>query len=404
MRLLMCAPAPVSDIAGVLKLDTKFVDGMHRHVRDWGGPVQCVLWRSGQDIPFGKVYAANDLPFDLTVLDQEAPLPADVLDGVSAVMLSADMPNIGVLADQVIKARTPFVVTIEYTLATRVRILWLEKMRNPLRFMRSAIWLLNHEIATRRVIRAADGVQFNGFPASDTYGSLNSNALLYLDNRIGPELLATAGEMAARADRLRQGTPLRLIHSGRLEYLKGPQDLPALMGLLRDLGVDASLDVYGAGSLTETLKADFEQFGDMVRMHRPVDFETGLVPINRTQADIFISCHRQQDPSCSYLEAMGCGLAVAGYGNQMWRRLNATSGAGGVAQLGDVAGLAQVIANWNNDREALIAAGDAGLNFARQHSFPKEFRKRIDHVRALAIPDATGGAARRTHHRGKGVL
>ena len=42
-----------------------------------------------------------------------------------------------------------------------------------------------------------------------------------------------------------------------------------------------------------------------------VDFETELVPFTRQNADIFLGCHRQSDPSCTYLEAMGCGVAVA---------------------------------------------------------------------------------------------
>ena len=33
-RLLICAPAPVSDDAEQLKLDTKFVEGMHTHASD----------------------------------------------------------------------------------------------------------------------------------------------------------------------------------------------------------------------------------------------------------------------------------------------------------------------------------------------------------------------------------
>ncbi len=384
MRLLMCAPAPVSDHGGELRLDTKFVDGMRAHARDWDGPITCILRRTKQDIPFGKVYNPAELPFDLTILDQKERLPSSVLESACAAMLSADLPDIGDLARQINRVEIPFVVAIEYTLATRLRILWLERRHNPLRLIRSAIWLINHARETRKALQSADGVQFNGFPASDTYSFLNSNTLLYLDNRMSPPLFISPNEMDEKKQRLRQGAPLRLIHSGRLEHLKGSQDLPQLMGLLRKMGVNATLDVFGAGSLTDTLSAELAPFGESVRMHKPVDFETELVPINRTQADIFISCHRQQDPSCSYLEAMGCGLAVAGYSNQMWRRLKDTSGAGGVAPLGDVAALAQIIAKWDKDRNKLIAACNDGLDFARLHSFPHEFKKRMDHMRSVA--------------------
>jgi len=386
MRLLMCAPAPVSDSGGQIKLDTKFVEGMFTHVRDWGGPITCILWRTEQDIPFGKVYPRSELPFELIVLDKNDPLPDSILEGVSVAMLSADLPDIGLLARQIRHARLPFVVAIEYTLATRLRILWLEGRSKPLRLLRSAIWLLSHEREARNAMRHADGVQFNGFPARDCYSTLNLNNLLYLDNRMSPELFISASELADKEARLRQGAPLRLIHSGRLEYLKGSQDLPQLMGLLRAKGINATLDVYGTGSLSKKLRAEFAPYEESTRMHEPVDFETQLVPINRTKADIFISCHRQQDPSCSYLEAMGCGLAVAGYANQMWSGLQGVSRAGGVAPLADVPALAEIIVKWDKDREALISSCSDGLEFARQHSFPREFARRMKHIRGIAKP------------------
>jgi colanic acid/amylovoran biosynthesis glycosyltransferase len=384
MRLLICAPAPVNEVSGELKLDTKFVDGMHAHVRDWGGPVRCVLWQSTQDIHFGKAYDRSKLPFELLVLEQNSPIPTSAFEGVSVAMLSADMPGIHVMANQAIAAEVPFIVSLEYTLSTRLRILWLDKDRSLSGRLSTLVWILRHEQRTRTCLKKAAGVQFNGYPAFDTYSKLNDNALLYLDNRMARDLLATIEEMAARAERLRSGAPLRLIHSGRLEYMKGAQDLPEIMGILRDLGVDVTLDVYGAGSLAETLRTGFAPFGDSVRLHGPVDFQTELVPINRTEADIFVSCHRQQDPSCTYLEAMGCGLGVVGYSNQMWSRVQQTSGAGKVAPLGDVAALANCISEWNQDRESLIVSCQTGLEFASMHDFSKEFRKRIEHARAAA--------------------
>src|SRR5690606_8215642 len=101
--------------------------------------------------------------------------------------------------------------------------------------------------------------------------------------------------------------------------------------------------------------------------HEPVPFEEELVPALRASADLFLSCHRQSDPSCSYLEAMGCGLAVLGYDNAMWSRLAAESGGGRVVRMGDVASLAASIAAWAADRPSLIAAGERALAYARAH-------------------------------------
>ena len=145
------------------------------------------------------------------------------------------------------------------------------------------------------------------------------------------------------------------------------------------MGVSATLDIYGTGSLEDGIKRGLDRFDGRVRLHAPVDFAQELVPINRTQADIFLSCHRQSDPSCTYLEAMGCGLAVAGFDNDMWRELCKRSEGGTVAPLGDLDRLAGKIAAWDKDREALITASKVARNFATAHDFDREFSARMAH-------------------------
>ncbi len=382
--LLLCAPAPVIDAPLGYRLDVKFVEGMRAHAAGWGGPMQCVLWRGAGAIPFGRAYLAAELGFDLTVLDPGAPLPGALIEGASVVMVSADMPGFDGVVTAAAQRGRPVVTALEYTLETRLRILWLDRDTGLLRKARRALWALRNERRIRRALRASSGVQFNGYPAFDAYRGLTGRPLLYLDNRMSPALMATPEDMAARAARLRSGAPLRLIHSGRLEAMKGAQDLLPVMARLRQAGVAATLDIYGTGALEGAIRDGLGAFDGAVRLHGPVDFETGLVPVSRTQADVFLSCHRQSDPSCTYLEAMGCGLAVAGFGNRMWARLSAEAGLGAPVALGDGAGLAAGIAAWDRDREALIAAAERGLGFARAHDFPREFDARMAHLQACA--------------------
>ena len=381
----MCAPAPVIDAPSGHCLDIKFVEGMRAYARAWPGPVQCVLWRGAAAIPFGQVYCPDTLGFGLTVLDAGAPLPPGLCHDVAVAMTSADQPEFPAMMQAARAAGVPVVVGIEYTLGTRMRIVWLDRTAGLLRKLRRSLWLLRHERATRRLIREAAGLQCNGYPAHDAYAALSPDPLLYLDNRMSPALMATAEDMAARAGRLRSGAPLRLIHSGRLEPMKGAQDLLPVMRALDALGVETTLDIYGTGSLAPAIRDGLGAFGGRVRLHDPVDFETRLVPISRTGADVFLSCHRQSDPSCTYVEAMGCGLALAGYANRMWARLSVESGCGQVAPLGDAGALAQAIARWHRDRAALIASAETGLAFARRHDFTAEFDRRMVHLRQVAV-------------------
>lgn len=382
--LLFCAPAPVIDEGGRLRLDIKFVEGMREHVAGWGGPVHVVLWRGGGGIPFGRDYAREALGFALTVLNPGEAVPEAAMAGAGVAMISADMPGFLGLVQRARTAGLPVVAGLEYTRETRLRIVWLDKGAGLARKLRRSLWVWQDDRRIRRGLAQAAGVQFNGYPAFDDHAAQVRNPLLYLDNRMTPALLATPAEMQARAERLRSGAPLRLIHSGRLEPMKGAQDLLPVMAALRALGVPATLDIYGSGSLEASIDAGLAAFDGQVRLHGPVDFETVLVPASRSGADVFLSCHRQSDPSCTYLEALGCGLALAGYDNRMWRRLSAEVGLDAPAPQGDTAALAGLIARWHQDREALITAAQTGLSFARAHDFPTEFTARMAHLRACA--------------------
>lgn len=381
--LLLCLPAPVIDKGDELQLDVKFVEGMRLHREIWGGDVRCVMWRGAQSIPFGNSYAREDLDFELIILDEGAPVPHSAFDGMGVLLLSADMPGGMAIRTAAASRRVPVVVGIEYTYEARRQILDLDDQIGFFRRLRRKIWLNRNESQVRSLLRAAQGVQFNGYPALDTYGAMCRNTHLYLDNRMAPDLMATKAEMETRATRLTSGAPLRLIHSGRLERMKGAQDLLPVMRALKRKGVDATLDIYGTGAIEETIRSELPEFDGAVRLHAPVDFARELVPISRTQADVFLSCHRQSDPSCTYLEAMGCGLALVGYGNAMWSRLNAEAQTGAVAPVGDINALAARVAKWDQDREALTRSAQAGLEFARRHDFQAEFEGRMTHLRSV---------------------
>lgn len=382
--LLILATAPVLETPAGLRLDVKFVDGMRLHGAQWPGPVRCVLRRGAGAVPFGADYAAEDLGFDLRLLDADAPLGADLFDGIACVMAAADDAQALGLVGPARAAGAAVIYSLEYTLATRMQIAWLDRGRSLPRRLRSMLWQWQQERRRLPALRAADGVQFNGYPAWDRYRSLNANALLYLDGRMTPDMMASPGQMADQAARLRSGAPLRLIHSGRLEAMKGAQDLLPVISALDAAGVPVTLDIFGTGALEGDIRAGLAAFGGRVRLHAPVDFASELVPFSRANADLFLSCHRQGDPSCTYIEAMGCGLAVAGYANAMWARMAAESGGGVVAPLGKPAALAAAIAAWHQDREGLIQTRARALDFARAHDFPTEFSARMAHARGIA--------------------
>lgn len=369
-----------------LRLDDKLREGVSRHAAYWPGPVRCIMRRSDAPLPFSRVHLPADLDFRVDLMHPDQPFDPAQFQGAAMVLASADDHRQLDLAQICQAAGVPLVYAIEYTLQTRMDIEEGTPGRNWLRRLRSRMWLRGQEKLRIRAMAAAAGLQSNGYPADQAYAGLSPAPMLYLDNRMDAAMMATSGEMQARADHHAQRGPLRLIHSGRLEPLKGSGDLLPIARGLRDRGIDFTLAIYGAGSLAGPLSGGIAASGlsDRVTMHEPVKFDTELVPISRATADIFVSCHRQSDPSCTYIEAMGCGLPVIGYDNQMWGRMARESGGGWVERMGDTDAMADRLAGLSKDRAQIMTHAETALAFARTHDFDREFKARMDHLTGLA--------------------
>jgi len=68
----------------------------------------------------------------------------------------------------------------------------------------------------------------------------------------------------------------------------------------------------------------------------------------------------------------------------MWRGVQTRSGGGALAQLGNVDALADVVARWHHDRDALIRACGHARAFAADHEFDGVFSARMAHWRKVA--------------------
>lgn len=377
----MIAPAPVIDRGEEVVLDVKFVEGMAQQTVTWDGPVECILWQGATSIPFPVETPRSALPWKLVTLKPGMALPMDVGRGHDLVSASADIVETLHLAGP---GRTPVVYSIEYTHRTRCDILSLDSSIGPLRRLRRRLWLERHEIRRIAAFRRAAALQSNGYPAARAYRALNPDVHLYLDNRMTVDRHVTQAELEARLARLASGAPLQLVYSGRLEPMKGAQDLVPLASRLAARNFAFELDIFGDGSLRAQIEAEVAAhgLGDRVRMHGNVDFTSVLVPWQRANADLFLSCHQQGDPSCTYVESMGCGLPIVGYDNEMWGPLCRISRAGWAETLGDVAALANRIATLS--RAEISRAASSATEFARGHDFDSVYRKRMDHLARVA--------------------
>jgi len=163
--------------------------------------------------------------------------------------------------------------------------------------------------------------------------------------------------------------------------MKGVLELPRVARTLTELNVSFTLDIVGDGPLKEKLCLEIAALGnERIRIHPSMDFRSGWVPFLKKNADLFLCCHLQGDPSSTYPEVMSCGVPIVGYDNEAWAGLMRYSGAGWHSPIGDTAGLAKQIAFLHSARQLLVEAAWRSRDFAKKHCFESTFARRTAHL------------------------
>lgn len=376
------------DAAGLLYLDERFVSGMTLHARNWSGPVTAVL-REGklEDGVSSRGYHPDDLEFSVHILPAGAPPESALVSEPGVVMALAHAADHLPLARAARRLGLGVVLGIDQPLSMRLMGSMRDRGQGLLRRLYSAGWNLRQERAIRRAMREADGVQMNGFPASQDYLGLNRNAIRYLDNRMRADMLANADDMARRRESLRRGQPLRLVHSGRLERHLGAHHLISLALALKAAEVPFSLAIEGRGGLESDIRnaiADRGLAGQVTCLSQ-LPFEDGLVPLLRDGADLLISCRSRPDTTAVFVEGMACGLPVLGFDNRMLSPLIRDSAGGWTVPIHDISRMVARIQDVSTHRDKLMQASQAALDYARRHSCEAEFGLRNKHLQDVFV-------------------
>jgi len=372
--------------SGQALLTKKFVEGMSQYATLWNGRLISVMAPAAAPSTGNlddEIFELDQLPFELRCVPFSGKGIYSALADADAIMLGSDHRLAG-LAQWCREQGKKLVFLTEYSLQTRLQIINAE-VRNPIVRWRKYLWEWQHEQRIRRNIAIADAVQCNGTPTYNAYQQLNTNALLFFDSRVTPNMLADPKVVAERQTCMQNSPHIRLAYSGRLIAMKGADDLIEVARHLDQLGVAFSLDIYGEGKLRPVMEEQIREYNltQQVQLHGVLDFTTELLPLIRNTVDLFICCHRQGDPSCTYLETFACGIPIVGYANEALCGLTKENPLGWTTSLNEPEKLAQRIKDLSTHREQLCAAGNAALEFANQHTFEKEFSARIAQVKNL---------------------
>ena len=384
-NLLVISSAPIYYENKSPVMDIKFVEGMTYYSRNWNGKVTCMLKQRHTDFPFKKQYDPDTLPFNIIQHPEKREIIKEDIEGYDTILCSGDNYEHLHIAEICQNTGQKTAYIIENIVESRRQMIFLDQEKNLLKKIYSTMWMYNQERRRRKAFRKCNSIQANGYPAYDIYKKYNSNIIMYLDNRMTNKMIATTDEMLAREERPHKEPTVKIIHSGRLEAIKGSYDIIPIAQELLKKEAKFELHVFGTGSLESKIRYDIKKFNleNHIFMHGSVDFEKELVPFAKKNGDIYLSCHRQSDPSCTYLENMGCGLAVVGYDNHMWKALCDETKAGVAVKLGDTKASASSILRIAKNPSELIKHCKAAQEFALKHSFENEFAKRIDNLKKL---------------------
>lgn len=385
-KLLIIPSVPIWKVGDKFFFDRKFYDGIIFYCNNWNGSVQLILRIAESSPPeFGLVlFDADVFPAELTVVAAYELLTETHIRNADIILASGDNYKNLDLSRITKKLGIKCVYSIENILKTRFQIINMSNV-SYWQKLKSFVWTVLIEFKRRKAFRLSDGIQANGVPAYKTYNKLVENALLYFDSRNSADANITEPELAARLLTLDNNTPLRLGFSGRLIAMKGVVHLIEMAIVLKNKKVNFTLDIFGAGELAPLLgkKVKEYQLEEFVNLRGNVDFTTELIPFVKTSLDLFVCCHRQSDPSCTYLETYACGVPIVGYANQAHQGILDKFDVGWSVSMNSVNKLADKVIHLNHHREEIKRKAINAKKFSSEHTFEQTFSRCIEQCSIL---------------------
>lgn len=367
---------------GELSVDRKFHDGMLTFASAFTERIVTVnpRWVGGAPIMDLVRVPLNALPYDVLLIDTDH---RRHLTGESQIRLERGIAAAPLVVGQDFGAAgiarrlgVPYVSLLEYDLGTQIVSGTIDLKSSVRRLVRSVRIAVDYYSRQKADVKGAAAIHCNGYPIYDALSGWNDNRLLYLDSRMPSASVIDEASLESRLASLPQRR-LRLLFSGRYEAMKGATDAVAVAVECQKRGLAVEFTLYGQGSQRSEMDklASAAPDPQNIRIHDAVPFPE-LIEQSRLQ-DIFVCCHPQSDPSCTYLESFGAGLPIVGYANRMWRRLSSEADAGIATPLGNVGGVVEGIMTLAKDYGAIARLSRNARRFALEHCAEREFDKRI---------------------------
>lgn len=382
LTLIHQNPALIND--GVFHVDRKFLDGMRYYAESLNIPLTTIhpVLKENEEIMDRVSIPLPDLNFNVVTVADGGRSAAGRHTLETHISKSAMVYGAGMGFPQIARrCRVPYILTLECDLATNISVAT-NNVTNPARrLLRSLRAIYNYYFIDLPSVKNAYSLHCNGYPAYEAYAPFNGDGLLYLDSRMSSDQVISEFELKARLSTLCQ-RGLRLLYSGRYEPIKGAVDAVSVAIECQKLGLEIEFHSYGQGSLRDEMKrlAQTAPFPELIFIHDAIPYPD-LVKKSR-EFDLFVCCHVQNDPSCTYLETHGSGLPIVGYDNKMLKGIVDKSKAGFASKLGSPVKVARQIEALAKEPQLLAEMSMNARAFSLEHVFENEFDLRISAIKA----------------------
>jgi colanic acid/amylovoran biosynthesis glycosyltransferase len=384
--LTMIHTNPARLEGGVFIVDRKFHTGMQKYVQNISTPILSIHPQGASDNPIMDPIAVPCEQLGYKILTVKAGASLKRVEGESVrledqikrskLIYGGDLTGIEIARTKAV----PYILILEYDLRTQI-VITATQVSNVLRRAARAARCASRYATEIPAMCRAYALHCNGYPVYDESKLFNRKRLLYFDSRISEDMLIPQAQLDERLF-YHRGRALRLLYSGRYEPLKGAVDAVCVARECLKRGLNIEMHCYGRGSSRSEMRdiaSDSICYGK-VHVHDAIPYPE-LVEISR-RFDVFVCCHIQSDPSCTYLESFGAGLPIVGYDNRMWLRLRQESRAGLSSPIGDPGNIAENIERLLSEDGTLVEMSKRARKFAAEHTFEIEFKRRIDHLNA----------------------
>lgn len=247
--------------------------------------------------------------------------------------------------------------------------------------LRARLYSKPMEMLEHAVIRRADLGLFHGRETFDAYASFSDHPEVVHDI-----LLEKSDHIPTRM--LRQKIfsagvgPLRIVFAGRADPMKGPLDWVAVLDRLNQMGVDFRAKWLGDGELFEAMKAEIGAKGLSDRVETPgflTDRQAVLDELRAAHVHLF--CHNTPESPRNLIEALFSGTPIIGYDGAYARDLVHGHKGGDFVPIGDIDGLADLVARLAGDREELAEKIEDAYNDGKIFSADAVFKHRSDLIK-----------------------